>query len=306
MKLDRFILFLQNIDGVGDSAIRKLITNNCFKDFNPKTLEDALLFIKKHADYFSKRLNVNNLSLDDIKKANEKRKMIEIESDKLGIKYISYFSELYPDRFKKMKETKACDFPVVIFYKGDISLLNSEKTCAIIGTRKPSEKAIHIGYELSKLVAEKGYVVISGLAEGCDSLGHKGCLDAGGKTVAIVGTGLDIVFPKTNEMLLKDILIKGGLVISEYPVGFKGASYSFVQRDRLQASSSDIVIPIQTSINGGTMHASKDCVDKYGNRLYVVDPELVDDGDASGNAFLIKEYFARKISSIDDLNFDIK
>ena len=54
------------------------------------------------------------------------------------------------------------------------------------------------------------------------------------------------------------------------------------------------------------MHASKDCVDKYGNRLYVVDPELVDDGDASGNAFLIKEYFARKISSIDDLNFDIK
>jgi DNA processing protein len=150
-------------------------------------------------------------------------------------------------------------------------------------------------------MTKQGYVVISGLAEGCDTLGHRGCLEEGGKTVAIVGTGLDTVFPKSNEDLFKQIIKDGGLAISEYPVGFKGASYSFVQRDRLQAAFSDVVIPIQTSIKGGTMHAAKATVEKYGKKLCVISPTLVDDGDCSGNSYLIKEYFAKEITSVEEL-----
>lgn len=302
MNLDRLILFLQNINGIGDSAIRKLIICNCFNNFHPKNLEDVLEFIKKHSIYFSKKSAIESLSMDDLKKANEIRKQIEEKCESLGIKYISYFSDEYPIRFKKMKDTKKYDFPLILFYKGDLNLLNSEKTCAILGTRKPSEKAILIGQKITKKMTESGYVIISGLAEGCDTIGHRECLNAGGKTVAIVGTGLDTVFPKSNTDLLDEILQKDGLVISEYPVGFKGATYSFVQRDRLQAACSDILIPIQTSIHGGTMHAARAGINIYHNKVLVVSPKLVDDGDMSGNAFLIKEYFAKEIVSLDEFN----
>ena len=301
MLIDRFILFLQNIDGIGDGSIRKLIVGNCFKNFNPKTLEDILKFIKSHKNYFSRKNIIDNLTLDDIKIANEKRKELEKKNEESGIKYISFFSEKYPYRFKKMTETKACDFPVIIYYKGDIGLLNTKNTCAIIGTRKPSLKALNVGFEISKKMTENGYVIISDLAEGCDTIAHKSCLDAGGKTIAIVGTGLDTVFPKSNKSLLDEILKKNGLVISEYPIGFKGASFSFAQRDRLQAACSDIVIPIQTSINGGTMHASRLCINEYGNKLLVINPSLVDDGDNEGNAYLINEFFARSIDNLNDI-----
>ncbi len=304
MKLDRFLLFLQNVPGIGDATIRKLILGGAFKEFSPETLEDALSFIKSNAASFSKRFDAGSLKVEGVQEANGKKNAIESDCKKYGIKYISYFSDLYPERFKRMGERKPRDFPVTLFYKGDIGLLNAEKTCGIIGTRKPSEKGTKASYDLSKAMTDKGYVVISGLAEGCDAAAHRGCLDAGGKTVAIVGTGLDTVYPKLNEGLLDEILQKGGLVISEYPAGFKAVPYSFVQRDRLQASSSDVLIAVQTSINGGTMHAAKACVDKYGNKLCVVDPSLVSDGETSGNVYLIREYFAKKIGSLADLELN--
>ena len=301
MDLNKFILFLQNVDGIGDSSIRKLILANQFKDLHLESLGEVLTWIKNHISYFAKKELVQNLSLEDIKRANAKRKQIEDKCVTLGIKYISYFDDSYPTRMREFVNIKTPDFPIILFYLGDISILNSEKVCSIIGTRQPSKKAIAVGLEVSKHMTKQGYVVISGLAEGCDTLGHKGCLEEGGKTIAIVGTGLDIVFPKTNEDLFKQIIKDGGLVVSEYPVGFKGASYSFVQRDRLQAAFSDVVIPIQTSINGGTMHAAKAAVDKYSKKLCVISPELIDDGDCSGNSYLIKEYFAKEIINVDDL-----
>jgi len=301
MNLNRFILFLQNVDGIGDSSIRKLILSNQFNGLNLESLDQALVWIKEHLSFFSKKEPILHLTIEDMKRANLKRKQIEDKSSALGIKYISYFDENYPRRVKDSLMNKTPDFPIILYYLGDISILNSDKTCSIIGTREPSSKAISIGLELSKHMTKLDYVVISGLAEGCDTLGHKGCLEENGKTVAIVGTGLDVVFPKSNETLFKQIINNGGLAISEYPVGFNGAAYSFVQRDRLQASFSDVIIPIQTSVKGGTMHAAKAAVEKYGRKLYVVSPNLIDDGDCSGNKYLIKEYFAKEITSIEEL-----
>lgn len=296
MNLNRFLLFLISFKGIGDTAIRKLINDGCIANIAFEKMEDILYWLKDHKIYFKSKKFVDELTLNDIDEANKKRRILEAALNENQCGYITYYSDNYPESFKSIE-----DYPIVLFYKGDINLLNSDKLCSIIGTRNPSDTAKKIGIEVSKKMTQKGYVVVSGLAEGCDTLGHRGCLDANGKTVAIVGTGLDTVFPKSNIDLQQEILNKGGLVISEYPIGFKGASFSFVQRDRLQAACAECVIVIQTSVNGGTMHASKACVEKYNKQLFVVSPSLLMDGDASGNQYLIDNYGAKVINNIDEL-----
>jgi DNA processing protein len=302
MEINKFILFLQNIEGIGNGAIRKLIISNAFKSFEPNTLEDVLIWIKNHRDYFAKKTIVDQMTIGKLEEANKKRKIIEEKCNEYGVKYISYFDNMYPRRFKEMaNNSKTVDFPVILYYLGNIELLNADKICSIIGTREPSDKAKKVGIQASRLITKEGYVVMSGLAEGCDTIGHVGCLDENGKTIAIVGTGLDTVFPKSNINLQKQILETGGLVISEYPVGFKGAQFAFVERDRLQAAGSDLVLVIQTSIKGGTMHAAKACVEKYNKKLSVISPSLIDDGDTTGNYKLIHEYFAKEINELDQI-----
>lgn len=296
MNLNRFLLFLISFKGIGDTSIRKLINDGCIENISFEKMSDILSWLKDHRNYFKNKKFVDEITLKDISEANEKRKSLEAALKELQCGYITYYSDEYPHSFKVID-----DYPIVIFYKGNIELLKSDKLCSIIGTRNPSEKANEIGLNISYKMTQKGYVVVSGLAEGCDSLGHRGCLNANGKTIAIVGTGLDTVYPKTNVQLQQDILDNGGLVISEYPIGFKGASFSFVQRDRLQAACAECVIVIQTSVNGGTMHASKACVEKYNKDLYVVSPDLIDDGDASGNQYLINNYGAKVITNVNDL-----
>ena len=293
----KLILLLQNVNGIGDAAIRKLIMSGKFKEiFEVQMTYSALLaWIKRNEICFSKRSNIADLTIDDLKNANAKRKEIEELSAKLGIKIISYFDEDYPKRFRDMAFSKECDFPVLFYYLGDIKLLNAEKICAIIGTREASPKAKAYGMRIAKKMVDDGYVVVSGLAEGCDTIGHRGCLEAGGKTVAIVGTPLNTVFPKINKNLQNEILEKGGLVISEYPIGFKCGAFGFVQRDRLQTSGSDVVIALQTSIDGGTMHASK-ATHKYNKKLMTIDPSLIDDGNATGNRELINYWGAVSIN----------
>ncbi len=293
----KLILLLQNVNGVGDAAIRKLIVNGKFKETidAQMTYGAILAWIKKNKIYFSKKVNIATLTIDDLKLANAKRKEIEESSAKLGIKIISYFDEDYPKRFKAMAFSKGCDFPVLFYYLGDIKLLNSEKICAIIGTRNVSPKAKEYGMRIAKKMVDDGYVIVSGLAEGCDTIGHRGCLDAGGKTVAIVATPLNTIFPKTNKNLQDEILKKGGLVISEYPIGFKFGAFAFVQRDRLQTLGSDVVIALQTSIDGGTMHASK-ATHKYHKKLMTIEPSLIDDGNVTGNKELINFWGASSIN----------
>lgn len=299
MELNLFILFLKCFDGIGDASIRKMINNNCFNNLKIESTEDVINWLKKNRIYFSKKFDSTNINVEMIKKVKDKRLAITSKLKEIGANFISYFDERYPQRFKEMINTN--DYPVLLFYKGDISLLDSEKTCAIIGTREPSNKTIDFGNEIAYEMTKKGYVVVSGLALGCDTIGHKSCLKAGGKTVAILGTGIDVVYPKENKELAKEILESNGLLVTEEIVGFKGASYSFVNRDRLQASASDVVIALETSSTGGTMHASRDAVKKYNKILYVLSPEVLPDGDTSGNKELINYFGARTIKELKDL-----
>ena len=298
MNLSKFILFLSNVEGIGDASIRKLIISNCFNNVDFESTSDILEWIKKYRVYFSKKFNIDDLSVDDLIKAKKTRIDLEQKLNNENIKYITWYDNEYPECFKQMN-----DFPIIIYYKGNIELLNDKKKCAIIGTRKVTDKGAEKCKHLSSLLASHNFVVVSGLAEGCDTLAHQACLDVNGKTIAILGCGIDSIYPKQNKLLADEIIKKDGLLISEYPVGFKAKPFSLVQRDRLQTSSSNFVIAVQTDTDGGTMHACKAALNKYEKKVYVVSPKELDYEIATGNLELINKYFARELThnSLEEL-----
>jgi len=299
MNYSRFILFLKICKGIGDASIRKLINDGCIEKIKFEKIEEILPWIKNHRVYFKNKKIIDELTLDDIILANKKRVSIESNLKKINCNYISCYDDNYPSRYKKMYMTN--DYPILLFYKGNIDLMNSKKICSIIGTRNPSKDAQDLGFKIGTKMVEKGYVIMSGLALGCDTIGHMSCLNANGKTIAIMGTGIDIIYPKENKELAQRIVENDGLLITEELPGFSGASYSFVNRDRLQSAGADIIVALETSIGGGTMHAAKATVEKYDKELYVIDPSMLPNGDVTGNYELIENYGAKIIHDISDL-----
>lgn len=245
---------------------------------------------------------VKQFEPSEFKSALIRAERILDQSAAIGISMISRYESLYP---KALLDTVSEDgkesIPLFLFYRGDLSV-TSRRSITIIGTREPSSEGEKAGTYLAKVLAEKGFNIVSGLALGCDTAAHKGALDGNGVTTATLGGGLDKVYPSENIELADKIVNAGGLLLSEYPVGEETSPYTLVARDRLQAALSQAVIVIQTAVNGGTMHAVNAAAVvakpvyavKYRNHL---EPQY--DG---GNKHLIQQHIARPItSSIDDI-----
>jgi len=184
--------------------------------------------------------NARNISLNDTEHIYEKH----LES---GIESTSRWDMDYPARFMDM----ACR-PLVLFYKGDLSLLDARYTVGIVGSRQctgEGEKACGL---IAEDIAGNGGVVISGLAQGIDTIAHRNAVKAGGRTVAFTGVPLDEYFPKVNESFQKE-LEKDHLVVSEYVSGYKYQSANFIYRNRLIAMASDGLCVIQAKKKSGSL-----------------------------------------------------
>jgi len=189
--------------------------------------------------------------------------------------------ELFPESLKVIGE----ECPERIYALGNLDLLKSEHMVAIIGSRKATRAGNSKAYELGLNYARKGYVVVSGLALGCDAAAHRGCMAGEGGTIAIVATGLDRVHPQENVPLQEEILRKGGLILSEQPLGVKANATRLVARNRLQAALSEEVVVAECPVHSGTMHTVR-FAQKYGKKIkaaiYPYDKE-----ENSGNKFII-------------------
>lgn len=175
------------------------------------------------------------------------------KQEALGIKTISCHDGNYPARLKAIKN----EAPVLIHCLGDQELLNMEKSVAVIGARAADKEGLNAAYKLGRQYAENGYVIVSGLALGCDKSAHEGCLSVGGKTIAIVGSGLDIVHPRENAELQQRIIDNGGLILSEQTIGVKANPTRLVARNRLQAALSEAVILAQCPAHSGSLHTMR-------------------------------------------------
>lgn len=190
-------------------------------------------------------------------------------------KYISYMQKYnigiitiqdkdYPEKLKNIY-----DSPVILYYKGNKALINHSKIVAMVGCRECSEYGKHISKKFSYELAKKDICIISGMAKGIDSYSHLGCIGAGGKTIAVLGSGIDQIYPKENTILYNQILKTGGLILSEYVIGTKPTKLNFPARNRIISGLSDGVIVVEAKEKSGTLN-TVDFALEQGKDVFVI------------------------------------
>lgn len=229
--------------------------------------------------------------------AFEKGENIIEKSESSGIKILAFFEDDFPKTLQGIQ-----DKPILINVKGNYKEINTHTGIAIIGTRKPTTEGIKSGEFFGEYFGKLGFNVVSGLALGCDTSAHKGCLKGKGFTTAIVAHGLHTVYPKENFRLAEDILSSGGVLFSEYFVGTGALANYFVERDRLQAGLSIATIVIQSGIKGGTMHAVNATLDSNKKLAAVKYNSPITSEVIEGNEMLIRKNMAFPLTSknVDD------
>ncbi|MEN3331475.1 MAG: processing protein [Blastocatellia bacterium] len=144
--------------------------------------------------------------------------------------------------------------PAWIFVQGDSKLLHNTNLVAVVGTRTPTENGIEAAKRLSILLVTNGALILSGLAEGIDEVGHRTAVDHGVPTVSVLGHGIDIVFPRSTAALRQQIIDVGGAVVTEYLPRDSYNAERFVQRNRIQAALSQAVAIVEGKTKSGTAH----------------------------------------------------
>lgn len=159
--------------------------------------------------------------------------------------------------------------PDVLYTAGDMSLLTEGSRVAIVGSRKVSEDGIRRARAVTRALVEQGIIVVSGLAEGIDTVAHRTAIDGGGRTIAVLGTPLSKAYPATNARLLDEIK-RDHLAISQFPEGYPGKGQNFPRRNRTMALISDATIVIEASEKSGTRHQCWEAI-RLGRHLYLLE-----------------------------------
>jgi DNA processing protein len=202
----------------------------------------------------------------------------------------------YPERLREI-----FDPPPVLWVRGDRALL-SRPAIAVVGTRAPSTYGSGMAEMLSRDLAARRMVILSGMARGIDTAAHKGALSAGGRTVAVWGTGVDVVYPKENKRLAEEIILSGGAIVSEQPMGTFPAPQNFPLRNRIISGMSVGVLVVEAGEQSGTRVTAR-CALEQNRDVYAV-PGNVTSRNAWGPNTLIKQG-ARLTATWEDIWEDL-
>lgn len=202
------------------------------------------------------------------------------QGKKLGAAVIPIGSAGYPPLLARIK-----DPPLVLFALGDVSLLQT-RCIAIVGTRRASPYGRWAAAEIARKVSLAGITVVSGMAEGIDTAAHTGCLQAGGKTIAVFGTGVDVCFPKSNARLYEEIRERG-LLLSEYPFGQWGYASNFPERNRIISGLSESCVVAEGAVKSGSL-ITAGLAAEQGRGVFAL-PGNVNQPGSAGTNLLISE-----------------
>ena len=203
-----------------------------------------------------------------------------IELEEKEIEFYSYWHPRYPRLLREIS-----DPPLGIYVRGELPDDDID-TVGIIGARKCSRYGATVAYEIAKDLGKTNVVVVSGMARGIDSEGHKGIMDGGGKTIAVLGCGVDVCYPPENRELMTRI-IENGAIISEYPPGTPAIPGHFPSRNRIIAGLSEMVVVVEAGKKSGTLITADLALD-YGRDVFVV-PGNVTSALSKGTNELIKQ-----------------
>ena len=216
------------------------------------------------------------------------------ELDEKGISLLCAFDEDFP---RTALPLRVSEKPYLFAYQGDISLLKEiAHNIAVVGVLNPSEEVVVREKKVVAALAQKGFVIVSGLARGCDTVAHRECLICGGKTVAFLPKTLSDIYPKENTALAEKIAESGGLVVSEYvtePNTRQETIGRFVARDRLQAMFASRIILITSYLKGEGDSGSRHAMEKakaYGRERFVMyHEEDIDDPQFGLNRQILQD-----------------
>lgn len=218
-------------------------------------------------------------SIQKAKNEAQLQKWID-ELEQKEIRYISIKNEEYPELLKQI-----FDPPIGLYIKGFFPDDNIDKV-SIVGARKCSSYGSSVAYKLAKDLAKANVVVVSGMATGIDGMAHKGILDGGGQTIAVLGTGVDICYPLEHKELMERI-IQNGCVISEYPPGTMGYPQNFAKRNRIISGLSAMTIVVEAGKRSGTFITADQALEN-GREVFVV-PGNITSALSEGTNDLIKQ-----------------
>ncbi|MCY7369066.1 MAG: DNA-processing protein DprA [Chamaesiphon sp.] len=226
----------------------------------------------------------------------------QIDPDKLLVAHLianpHWWARKDPDYPRLLSEIPSA--PSILYYRGQVAIAENYGTTpaiAIVGTRDPSDYGKRWARKISSCLASKGFTIVSGMAQGVDTEAHRACLEAGGRTIAAVGTGVDLVYPPRNQNLWADIQ-QHGLIVSEYVAGTPPDRTHFPARNRIIAGLSRVTIVIEAPVRSGALITAYQAND-FSRDVYVL-PGSIDNPNSLGCLGLLSRG-AQPILGLDHL-----
>lgn len=280
--LDRTIVALSFLRGVGSTRIRKLLHELFSGQVGPARVYEFM-------DSFEKDERVRAVGEADSMFSRCREEDVFV---------VPATNRSYPKQLLSIS-----DLPPILYVKGSIEAL-SMKAIAVVGTRKPSAFGLESAFRIARTIGERGLMVASGLALGIDASAHRGAIEGNGITVAVLAGGLDDVRPMENRDLSERILENRGALVAEHPLGYPTYRTEYVKRNRIQSGLSIASVIVESGKAGGSIRQAE-FTHKQGRPLYVVYPERFSasnsDYDISGSLMLMDKYGARTLANKQDV-----
>lgn len=278
-----YLLSLHSINGLGPIRLKAIL--EYFKD--PKLAWEAPA---KEIVQLGIPKTVVEILVETRKKLDPEKYLELIE--KSGIKWITIFNEDYPKLLKEIY-----DPPIIFYFKGEI-LLTDNKAIAVVGTRKMTGYGKLVTEKLTKELVEAGITIVSGLARGVDSQAHKTTVEGGGRTLAVLGGGLNYIFPPENISLAEKISSGFGAIISEFPPDHPSLPGNFPARNRIISGLSKAVLVTEAAEDSGSLITARLALEQ-GRDVFAVPGPITSDL-SKGPAYLIKQG-ARLVTSGEEI-----
>lgn len=230
-----------------------------------------------------------------IKREFEQKAIEEIEKVRaLGGDVIVLDDGVYPQMLGEID-----DPPIVLYVKGDWQTCVENPCLAFVGSRRSSTYGVNASEMLARGLAEKGVTIVSGLARGIDAAAHRGAIEAGGKTVAVVGTGIDEVYPKEHKVLAQAILDSGGAIVSQFPLETPPLPENFPYRNRIISGLSLGVVIVEATERSGSLITARLAIEQ--NREVFAVPGNITSSNSYGTNYLIKSAGAKLVQQWQDI-----
>jgi len=287
----RTLLMLPKIPGIGIIRLRSLV--NHFGDparvleATPRELAAVEGIEEKTALVIARFCR--SAALVEIRHSADDQ-MLRLQ--RVGGRVVSLWDKEYPSNLKKIY-----DPPIALFTRGTFEPKDAY-SIAVVGTRDPSPYGVHFAERFATELARKGLPVISGLARGIDTCAHGAALRAHGRTIAVIGSGIDRIYPSENVPLAERIT-RSGAVVSEYEMGAKPDAVNFPRRNRIISGIAMATLVVETGIEGGAMITATTALDQ--NRDVFAIPYAINEKQKSGTNLLIRESKAMLVESVDEI-----